>query len=268
MGALPIRCNEGNDPPFLTDLRHRYLSIPVSTPKAIINNTLFPVNIMKLSINYSKEKSEKEKEADCKSSDMKEMTHLIRAFLLYCTILIRITRLEVQQPLTFALLKYCDRFLAYSVHYTLDSIKEFHFTFQNKRIATGVTDPMGWAQIDQYLVDLHLRKRQIVDPQLAQPRHPYREPAQGTVAGPSSSTRSATGNTFRGYGGAGKCIRYNSGHQCQVEWCRYTHSCALCHENHPATQCPTIGPPAQPANSVPQAPPPPRGGPPQRGRRQ
>ena len=60
--------------------------------------------------------------------------------------------------------QYCDRLLAYSVHYTLDSIKEFHFTFHNKRIATGVTNPMGWAQIDQYLVDLHLRKRHIIDP--------------------------------------------------------------------------------------------------------
>ncbi len=108
MGALPIRGNEGNDPPFLSDLRHRYPSIPISTLKAIINNTLFPVKIMKLSIDYSKGKSEKEKEADCKSSDVKGMTHLIRAFLLYCTILIRIPRLEVQQPLTFALLEYCD----------------------------------------------------------------------------------------------------------------------------------------------------------------
>ncbi len=173
MGALPIRANEGNNPPFFTDLRHHYLSIPVSTLKAIINNTLFPVNIMKLSINYFKGKSEKEKETDCKSSDVKKMTHLIRAFLLYCTILIRITRLEFQQPLTFALLEYCDRFLAYSVHYTLDSINEFHFTFHNKRIATGVTDPISWAQIDQYLVDLHLRKRHIIDPQLAQLHRPY-----------------------------------------------------------------------------------------------
>ena len=92
------------------------------------------------------------------------MTHLICAFLFYCTTLICITQLEVQQPLTFALLEYFDWLLTYSIHYTLDSIKELHFTIHNKRIATGVTDPMCWAQIDQYLVNLHLRKRQIVDP--------------------------------------------------------------------------------------------------------
>ncbi len=143
-----MRGNQGNDSPFLTDLWHCYPSIPVSALKDIINNTLLPVNIMKLSTDNSKEKSEKEKKADCESSDVKEMTHLIRAFLLYCTILICITRLEVQQPLTFALLEYCNRLLAYSVHYTLDSIKEFHFTFHNKRIATGVTDLMGLAQIE------------------------------------------------------------------------------------------------------------------------
>ena len=162
MGALPARGNKGNDTSFLTDLRYRYPSIPISALKDTINNTLLSVNISKLSTDYSQGKSEKEKEADCETSDVKGMAHLLRAFLLYRTILIRITRLEVQQPLTFVLLEYCNRLLA--VHYTLDSIlKEFYFTSYNKRIATGVTDPMGWAQIDQYLVDLPLRKRKIIE---------------------------------------------------------------------------------------------------------
>lgn len=143
MGALPVRGNQDNNSPFLTDLRHRYPSILISALKDVINNTLLPINIMKLSTNYSKGKSKKEKKANYKSSDVKEMTHLIRAFLLYCTILIRIIQLEVQQSLTFAPLEYCDRLLAYSVYYTLNSIKEFHFTFHNKQIATGVTDSMG-----------------------------------------------------------------------------------------------------------------------------
>lgn len=173
MRALPVQGNQGNDSPFLTNLKHCYPSIPVSTFKDIINNTFLPINIMKLSTDYSKEKSEKDKEVDCESTDVKGMTHLIRVFLLYCTILICITRLEAQQPLTFALLEYYDRLLAYLVYYTLDSIKAFYFTFQNKRIATAVTDPIGWTQIDQYLVDLHLRKRQILDSQFAQPCCPY-----------------------------------------------------------------------------------------------
>ncbi len=91
-----MRGNQANDPPFLTDLRHRYPSISVPALKDIVNNVLLSINIMKLSTDYSKGKSEKEKEADCESSDVKGMTHLIRAFLFYCTILIRITRLEVQ----------------------------------------------------------------------------------------------------------------------------------------------------------------------------
>ncbi len=165
-----MRGNQGNNIFFHTDLRHRYHSIPVSAFKDIINNTFLPVNIMKLTTDYSKEKSEKKKEADCESSDVKGMTHLIFAFLFYYTILIRITRLKVQQTLTFALLEYCDRLLAYSVHYTMDSIKQFHFIFHNKGIAIGVTDLIGSAQIDQYLIDIYVRKRQIVDPQLAQPR--------------------------------------------------------------------------------------------------
>ena len=40
MGAIPMRGNQGNDPLFFTELRHRYPSIPVSALKDIINNTL------------------------------------------------------------------------------------------------------------------------------------------------------------------------------------------------------------------------------------
>ena len=149
MGALPMRGNQGIDSPVLTDLRHRYPSIPVPALKDIINNSLPLVNIMKLSNDYSKGKSEKIKKADWESNNVKGINHFIYTFFFYCTILIRITRLEVLQALIFALLDYCYWFLAYSVHYTLDSIKVFYFTFHNRRIATGVTDPMSWAQIHQ-----------------------------------------------------------------------------------------------------------------------
>ena len=71
METLPMRGNQGNDPPFLTVLRYRYASIPVSALKDIISNTLPPVNIMKLSTDYSKGKSNKRKEADCESSGVK-----------------------------------------------------------------------------------------------------------------------------------------------------------------------------------------------------
>ena len=41
--------------------------------------------------------------------------------------------------LSLALLAYSDRSYRYSMLYILDSIKEFHFTFHNKRINTGIS---------------------------------------------------------------------------------------------------------------------------------
>lgn len=55
IGDHPMRGNQGNDLLFLIDLRHRYASI-----KDIINNTLLPVNVMRLSTDYSEGKSEQE----------------------------------------------------------------------------------------------------------------------------------------------------------------------------------------------------------------
>ena len=58
------------------------------------------------------------------------MTHLLRDFLLYCVILVRITRLEVQQSLTFALLEYCDRLLAGTLDPGLHQIVPLHLPQQ------------------------------------------------------------------------------------------------------------------------------------------
>lgn len=95
---------------------------------------------MRPSTEYLKGKSEKEKEADCKPTNVTGTTHLLRAFLLYLS-LIRIT--PIGTPTTISRLRCWNivaRLLAYSEHYTLGLQQKvlLHFPQQNG-IATGVT---------------------------------------------------------------------------------------------------------------------------------
>ena len=86
----------------------------------------------------------------------------------------------VQTPLIAALLAYIDRLFGYSMVYTLDSIKKSYQVYHNTRIYTGVTDPSGWAQWEQVLVDHHLQaKEQVVAPR--QPAKKALGPSVGNV---------------------------------------------------------------------------------------
>lgn len=62
-------------------------------------------------------------------------------------------------PLISALLRYINPYLGYSMVYTSESLKTFHFTYHNNRKYTGITDPGDWTLWEQTLFDQHSRTK-------------------------------------------------------------------------------------------------------------
>ena len=62
LGKHKVRKNS-----LLEDLRHEYPAVSTSVLKNIINNSLVPRNILKLSSEFEGGRVDKEKEEDCKS---------------------------------------------------------------------------------------------------------------------------------------------------------------------------------------------------------
>lgn len=74
--------------------------------------------------------------------------------------LFRTVPLTVQTPLILAVLGYIHRLFGYSMVYTFESLKPFHFTYHDTRKYIGITDPAGWTLWEQVLVDRHLRAKE------------------------------------------------------------------------------------------------------------
>lgn len=125
----------GMDPLFFDDLGFEYPSIPEGILCSIISNSLQPINIMKLSTEFSKGKTNR--------TDIRGVNHLFQCFTIYCSILYRTVPLAVQTPLISALLRYIDRLFGYSMIYTFESVKTFNFTYHNTRRHASQTPRVG-----------------------------------------------------------------------------------------------------------------------------
>ena len=111
---------------------------------------------------------------------------------------------------------------------------EFRFIFHYRRIATGVKDPMGWAQTDQYLVDLYPRNgRSWTKTHFS----------HATYIGSRFRTLRQARHLWQGWKrGINHEDMWGQKSEYGITMGNYVHNCALCYDNRPATQCPTIGP--------------------------
>lgn len=149
--------------PLFRDLAVRYPAINESLFKAIFDNTLAPINILKLSTDYTPERERikfskinstlavETVEEDALLSKVQGCSHLLRCFLLYCTILLHFIPLEIRYDLTIGLHAYIDRFFGFTLLYTWDSVKFFHFMFHRARMSEGIADGLGWSQANNTL---------------------------------------------------------------------------------------------------------------------
>lgn len=233
--------------PLFSDLAVRYPAINESLFKAISENTLAPVNVLKLSTDYTPDR-EKMKvlkvnstlavdtlEEDALLSEVKGSSHLIRCFLLYCTILLHFTPSAIRYDLTIGLHAYINRLLGFTLLYTWDSVKSFHFIFHRARMSEGIADGMGWSQANDHLESLHLvRKIGVVETYTAGPkrggnqsssqRYQPHQPYQQTMAIQPAA-----------------CFRYNAGATCNGDICKFNHVCMHCSGPHIGHLCRSQG---------------------------
>lgn len=110
-------------------------------------------------------------EEDALLSKIKGSSHLIRCFLLYCTILLHFTPSAIRYDLTIGLRAYVNRLLGFTLLYTWESVKSLHFIFHRARMSEGIADGMGWSQANNHLESLHLvRKIGVVETHTAGPK--------------------------------------------------------------------------------------------------
>lgn len=231
--ALPFQPYRIQARNFLfSDLAVRYPAINESLFKAISENTMEPINILKLSTDYTPER-EKMKvlkvnstlavdtlEEDALLSEVKGPAHLIRCFLLYCTVLLHFTPFGIRYDLTIGLHAYLGRFLGFTLLYTWDSVKSFHFIFHRARMSEGIADGMGWSRANTHLKSLHLvRKISTSDTHTAGPKR-TNAPTFTQRYQPYQQTMSIQ---------SGPCYRYNAGAACNGDVCKFGHVLyALC----------------------------------------
>ena len=166
-----------------------------------------------------------EKDEDCNIIDTKSMLHLIRTFLIYCQIIIELSRAEVRLPLQAALATYQDRLCEYSMHFTFESIRSYHFQFHERRIAEGIDDLTGWRIPDSELHTIELIRKSV---------------HSGWGAGSAKKPSQWSGGSKEGNEDVKPnipiCFKYNRG-TCESHSCRYKHVCLECGGPHGQPQC-------------------------------
>ena len=99
---------------YLPSTPPQYPSIPEAISRSITNNLLQPIDIMKLSLEFLEEKTNRAEDKDFDSADIRGVNHLLRCFTIYRSILCCTVPLAVQTPLISAFLGYIDRFFGYT----------------------------------------------------------------------------------------------------------------------------------------------------------
>lgn len=86
--ALPVRnAKRGLNPLFFDDLRLEYPSILEAILRFTINISLHPISIMKLSTEFSEGNTDTAVDKGFDSVDIRGVNHLLRCFIIYCSIL-------------------------------------------------------------------------------------------------------------------------------------------------------------------------------------
>ena len=225
---------EGASPMFHS-LIARFPMVDTEHFKNIRDNKFKVENIIKLSTEYESVQPKNKylrigsteveyREEDALASDARGITHLLRAFLIYCQIVIHIAHAGTQMELQAAMHVYIDQLLGWSLLYTFESIRQFHFGFHKSRLVEGVDDPRGWRTPNRGSEERNLRRK--ID---------YN-------AGPDLRRTQSTNSLVQRMSsqddqrGIAACRRYNNG----GDWpsnCTFRQVCASCGRQHTQRDC-------------------------------
>jgi hypothetical protein len=121
--------------------------------KSVLKGDFKSVNVTKLCTDYEKAPTRSKYikmsntlevetyEDDAEESDVKGATHLMRCFLIYIQIILTFVDSASRERLNSAFMFYVDRFLSFSIIYTWESVRSWHFVVHASRIAQNVQDP-------------------------------------------------------------------------------------------------------------------------------
>ena len=207
--------------PFLS-LHEHYPAVNIKYFKQIYWGTFHPSKSMKLAhdaLTWSSTPKAK------KDNEPESMVQLLRCFEVYGhAICFFASRPEVALELHEALVRYRVRLMEFSLYFSFDSIRTYHYSFMAKRILSRQDDPVAWLAEDY-------RCQHYLIPK------PHKQ-LQANLPGKSSAP-----------GGVLSCNKFNAG-ECSRTNCKYPHICSLCQHNHPAKEC-RSRPVASNSNSVP-----------------
>lgn len=99
---------QGTDPPFFHDFCLEFPSIPEALLQSLVNNTIRPINVIKLSTDFSEGKTDKDEDQEFGSADIKGINHPPHCFIIYSLILFWTVPPGVQSPLIAAFLAFID----------------------------------------------------------------------------------------------------------------------------------------------------------------
>lgn len=212
--------------PFLS-LHEHYPAVNVKYFKQIYWGTFQPSKSMRLAhdaLAWSTTPKGK-KDKDEATPDSANMVQLFRCFEVYAhAICFFAVRPEVALELHDALVRYRIRLMDFSLTFSFESIRTYHYAFMGDRILRGRDDPAAWLS-DGY----HFRQYLV-------PKPPKQ--LQANLPGKPSAS-----------GGFLSCNKFNAG-ECSRTNCKYPHICSVCQLGHPAKEC-RSRPVASNSNSVP-----------------
>ena len=200
--------------PFLS-IHNHYPAVNIKYFKQIFWGTFHPSQSMNLAhdaLAWSTGKKE--------ALESTNMVQLLRCFEVYAhAICFFAARPHVALELHEALVRYRVRLMDFSLHYSFQSIRNYHYAFMSKRILSKQDDPVAWLsedyQCQHYLV---LKTSQQLQANLT-----GRPSASSSYHAPAS-------------GGFLSCNKYNTG-ECSKTNCKYPHICSICQHGHSAREC-------------------------------
>lgn len=219
--------HQSGNKPFLS-LHEQYPAVHIRYCKQIYLGSFKAMNSMRLAPDAftwsTTPKGKKDKDEVTPESNM---VQLLRCFEVYAhAICFFAKRPHVALELHEALVRYRIRLMDFSLTYSFDSIRIYHYAFMGQRILCEQDDPVAWLA-----EDYHCRHYLIPKPA---------KQLQANLPGKTSAS-----------GGVITCNKFNTG-DCMRTSCRYAHICSICQHNHAAKDCRSRPAPAGPnSNSVP-----------------
>ena len=132
-----------------------YLAINKTLFKAISENTLGLINILKRLTDYTLDRDKIKVlkisnllavdvlKEDALISEVKGPSHLLRCFLVSHTILLHFILSAIRYDLTISLHAYINRLLGFTMPYTWELVKSFQFIFHKPWMLEGIADSLG-----------------------------------------------------------------------------------------------------------------------------